>query len=177
VILTGIQHFKRQSIFAARISLDKQKQPSYTLRIKNEKNIQYQKNKYMAKYELGDYVFDPKRFFPDSIFSAVTEVRVNSPKIILQEAAARKKRKKLTRDGKLTILAADHPGRMVTRSGDDPIGMCDRQEYLGQVLRVVTNPDVDGIMATTDVIEDLFIVNHLVKQGGGPSFLDAWMKR
>jgi DhnA family fructose-bisphosphate aldolase class Ia len=126
----------------------------------------------MLKYEIGDYAFDLKRFFPDSIFSAITEVRVSSPEIILQEAAARKKRKKLTRDGKLTILAADHPGRMVTRSGDDPIGMCDRQEYLGRALRVVTHPDVDGIMATTDVIEDLFIVNHLVKQGGGPSFLD-----
>jgi DhnA family fructose-bisphosphate aldolase class Ia len=126
----------------------------------------------MANYEVGDYVFDLKRFFPDPIFSAITEVRVNSPEVILQEATARKKRKKLTRDGMLTILAADHPGRMVTRSGDDPVGMCDRQEYLGRVLRVVTNPDVDGIMATTDVIEDLFIVNHLVKQGGGPSFLD-----
>jgi DhnA family fructose-bisphosphate aldolase class Ia len=126
----------------------------------------------MANYEVGNYVFSLKRFFPDPIFNAITEVRVNSPEIILQEAAARKKRKKLTRDGKLTILAADHPARMVTRSGDNPIGMCDRQEYLGRVLRVVTNPDVDGIMATTDVIEDLFIVNHLVKQGGGPSFLD-----
>jgi len=126
----------------------------------------------MAKYEVGDYVFDLKRFFPDPIFNAITEVRVGSPEIILRTAVARKKRKKLTRDGKLTILAADHPGRMVTRSGDDPIGMCDRQEYLGRVLRVVTHPDVDGIMATTDVIEDLFIVDHLVKQGGGPSFLD-----
>jgi DhnA family fructose-bisphosphate aldolase class Ia len=126
----------------------------------------------MANYQVGNYVFDLKRFFPDSIFSAITETRVNSPEVILQEATARKRRKKLTRDGKLTILAADHPARMVTRSGDDPIGMCDRQEYLGRVLRVVTNPDVDGIMATTDVIEDLFIVNHLVKQDGGPSFLD-----
>jgi hypothetical protein len=126
----------------------------------------------MANYEIGNYVFDLKRFFPDALFEAVTEVRVSSPEVILQEAAARKKRDRLTRDGRLTILAADHPGRMVTRSGDDPIGMCDRQEYLGRVLRVVTNPDVDGIMATTDVIEDLFIVNHLVRKGGGPSFLD-----
>jgi hypothetical protein len=55
----------------------------------------------MAKYEVGDYVFDLKRFFPDPIFSAITEVRVGSPEIILRTAAARKKRKKLTRDGKL----------------------------------------------------------------------------
>jgi DhnA family fructose-bisphosphate aldolase class Ia len=126
----------------------------------------------MASYEAGNYVFDLKRFFPDSLFDAITEVRVGCPEAIVQEAVARKKRNRLTRDGKLTILAADHPGRMVTRLYDDPIGMCDRQEYLGRVLRVVTNPNVDGIMATTDVIEDLFIVNHLVRKGGGPSFLD-----
>src|SRR4030042_1471239 len=100
----------------------------------------------MAKYEVGDYAFDLKRFFPDPIFNAITEVRVSKPEIILREAAARKKRKKLTRDGKLTILAADHPGRMVTRSGDDPIGMCDRQGDLGPGPRAVTHPDGDGIM-------------------------------
>ena len=126
----------------------------------------------MMKYTVGDYGFDLKRYFPDAIFKKITEIRVNSPEVILREAGARKRRKGLTRDGKLTILAADHPARMVTRSGDDPVGMGDRQEYLGRVLRVVTHPDVDGVMATTDVIEDLFIVNHLVKQGGGPSFLD-----
>jgi DhnA family fructose-bisphosphate aldolase class Ia len=126
----------------------------------------------MAKYAVGDYVFDLKKFFPDSLFRAITEVRVNSPEVIRQEAAARKKREKLTRDGRLTILAADHPARMVNRSGDDPIAMSDRQEYLGRVLRIATNRDFDGIMATTDVIEDLFIDNHLVKKGGGPSFLD-----
>lgn len=126
----------------------------------------------MANYETGDYVFDLKKFFPDRIFNAITEVRVNNPEVILQEAAARRKRKTLTKDGKLTVLAADHPARMVIKSGDNPIAMSDRQEYLGRVLRIATNPDFDGIMATTDIIEDLFIVNHLVKKGGGPSFLD-----
>ncbi len=126
----------------------------------------------MARYAAGDYVFDLKRFFPDEVFRAITEVRVSNPEVILQEAAARKRRKKLTKDGKLAILAADHPARMITKSGDDPIAMADRQEYLGRVLRIATNPDFDGIMATTDVVEDLLIVNHLVKKGGGPSFLD-----
>lgn len=126
----------------------------------------------MKKYQLGDYSFSLKKFFPMTIFDAITEVRVHDPGIILKEAKGRKRRKKLTRDGKLVILAADHPGRMVTRSEEDPIAMGDRQEYLGRVLRVVTDPSVDGIMATTDILEDLFIVNHLVKEKGGPSFLD-----
>jgi len=50
--------------------------------------------------------------------------------------------------------------------------MGDRQEYLGRVLRVITNPLFDGVMGPPDLIEDLMIVNHLVKGGGGSSFLD-----
>ena len=124
------------------------------------------------KSAAGNAAFDLKRFFPDAIYNAITETRVMRPETILRAAVARKRRQKLTRDGRLTILAADHPGRMITRSGDDPLGMSDRQEYLGRILRVVTNPDIDGVMGTTDIIEDLLIVDDLVKKGGGPSFLD-----
>lgn len=34
------------------------------------------------------------------------------------------------------VLSADHPGKLITKSGDDPIAMGDRQEYLGRVLIV-----------------------------------------
>ncbi|OGF48475.1 MAG: hypothetical protein A2452_11805 [Candidatus Firestonebacteria bacterium RIFOXYC2_FULL_39_67] len=126
----------------------------------------------MAAYQVGNYEFKLSQFFTKKMFDAITDVRVDSPEVILKEAKERKKRKKITKDGKLTILAADHPGRMVNKNGDDPIAMSDRHQYLGRVLRVITHPDFDGIMATTDVIEDLFIINYLVKKNGGPSFLD-----
>jgi hypothetical protein len=38
----------------------------------------------MANYDIDDYLFDLKRFFPDPIFSAITEVRVGSPESILR---------------------------------------------------------------------------------------------
>ncbi|MFH1074559.1 MAG: hypothetical protein V1752_05665 [Candidatus Firestonebacteria bacterium] len=126
----------------------------------------------MAAYQVGNYEFKLEQFFTKKMFNAVTEVRVDSPEVILKEAKLRKRRKKITKDGKITVLAADHPGRMVNKNGDDPVAMSDRHQYLGRVLRVVTNPDVDGIMATTDIIEDLIIVNYLVKKNGGKSFLD-----
>jgi hypothetical protein len=47
------------------------------------------RREFMEKYEVGDYCFDLKRFFPDAIFSAITEVRVGSPEIILRTAAVR----------------------------------------------------------------------------------------
>jgi DhnA family fructose-bisphosphate aldolase class Ia len=127
----------------------------------------------MAKYSITGYKFDLPAFFPMSIFDQITEARVERPGVIMEEAEARQRRPYLTEDGKLTILAADHPARMVTNFGADATAMGDRQQYLGRILRVVTSPGVDGVMGTTDVLEDLLIVNHLVKEAGGAGFLDG----
>lgn len=124
-------------------------------------------------YVVGDYKFDVKKFFPDPIFEAITDIRVDQPEIIETHAKRRKRRPNLTRDGKLTILAADHPGRGVTVLGDDPFKMANRQEYLGRILRVLIATDFDGFMSTADMIEDLLIIDYLVQKGGGPSFLDG----
>ncbi|MDH4179934.1 MAG: hypothetical protein OEV33_05440, partial [Armatimonadota bacterium] len=126
----------------------------------------------MITYSLEDYVFDLAAFFPISMFDRVTEVRVRRHQLILQEAARRKRRTDLAPEGRLVLLAADHPARMLTAVGENPIAMGDRQQYLGRVLRIVTVPGVDGVIATTDIIEDLLIVNALVREAGGPSFLD-----
>lgn len=123
-------------------------------------------------YALGDYHFDVDDFFPVELLAAVTEVRVSQPHIIEAEAQARRRRLKLTTDGRLTILAADHPARMVTKVGDDALVMGNRQEYLGRILRVVTSDQIDGVMGTPDIIEELLIVNHLARRVGKPAFMD-----
>jgi len=123
-------------------------------------------------YEIGDYKFRTEEFFTPEIMAKITEIRVHNPDVIYEEAEARRTRKSLTLDGKLTILAADHPARRVTTVGDDPLAMGDRLEYLGRILRVITGDEFDGVMGPPDIIEDLFIVSHLVKQGGGKGFLD-----
>ena len=125
-----------------------------------------------AIYSVQDYLFGLEYFFPISIFEKITDIRVNSPEVIEHQAKARKRRKKLTLDGKLTILAGDHPGRGVTALGADPLRMGNRYEYLARILRVLTTTDFDGFMSTPDMIEDLFIVDYLVQEGGGSSFLD-----
>jgi len=127
----------------------------------------------MASYTIGDYTFRTAAFFPERLFHALTDLRVKGAADIIQrEADCRQRRPSLTLDGKLTILAADHPGRMVTNVGDDPIALANRFEYLGRVLRVITDPSFDGLMGTPDVIEDVFLVNYLFKERGGKSFLD-----
>ncbi|RPI35077.1 MAG: hypothetical protein EHM70_00760 [Chloroflexota bacterium] len=123
-------------------------------------------------YSVENYVFNLEYFFPMEIFKKITNIRVSSPEVIEQQAKARKQRKKLTLDGKLTILAADHPGRGVTALGADPLRMGNRYEYLGRIIRVLTTTKFDGFMSTPDMIDDLLIVDYLVQKGGGPSFLN-----
>ncbi len=116
--------------------------------------------------------FSPERYFPRALFDRITEIRVSRPEVIEHEAQARRRREHLTLDGRLTILAADHPARMVLGAGDDPLAMANRWTLLARVLRVLTAPEWDGVMATPDIIEELLIINHLDRTGGKPGFLD-----
>lgn len=125
-----------------------------------------------TEYTTSGYRFDLEAFFPARIFERITEVRVDEPQIIEQHAQTRRQRDKLAPDGRLTILAADHPGRGVTGIGSDPFIMGDRQQLLGRIMRVLLATEFDGFMSTPDMIEDLLILDYLVQQGGGPSFLD-----
>jgi hypothetical protein len=126
----------------------------------------------MATLPRGKHLFSPEEFLPSRWIEAITDVRVDRPGIVFEEAARRRKRARLTLDGKLVILATDHPGRRVTALGSDPLAMGDRHGYLARALRVLTTPGCDGIMGTTDFMEDLLIVNALVREAGGESLLD-----
>ena len=121
---------------------------------------------------MGDYQFNVNEFFPEHILEMITEVRACRPEIIQRQAQIRKRRRRLAPRGKLTILAADHPGRGATSLGDDPWRMANRREYLARILRVLTQSNFDGFMSTPDMVEDLLILDYLVQQAAGPSFLD-----
>ncbi len=118
------------------------------------------------------YVFQPADYLPKKLFEAITEIRVQQPELILEEARRRRRRARLTLDGRLMILATDHPGRRVTALEGNPLAMGDRHSYLARALRVLLSPGCDGIMGTTDFMEDLLILNALVRQAGGESLLD-----
>lgn len=95
----------------------------------------------------------------EALFARLTEIRVNDPDCAFRAALSRERRTKLTLDGKLNILAADHPARRVTGAGGNPLGMSDRHDYLARIVRVLMGGSVDGVMATMDIIEDLLILD------------------
>ena len=116
--------------------------------------------------------FNDREFLPASALTRITETRVADPECSLRAARMRKRRDTLTPDGRLNILAADHPARRVTKVGDDSLKMADRHDYLARIVRVLQSDTVDGVMATMDVIEDLLILHHLLLEAGGPALLD-----
>ncbi len=57
---------------------------------------------------------------PAASFEEITELRIHRPGLIEGQARRRKKRARLTRDGRLVMVALDHPARGVTQiRGDD----------------------------------------------------------
>lgn len=116
--------------------------------------------------------FDLESFFPRSVMDAITEVRVTRPEVLEKSAAQRKRRKSLTRNGRLNMLACDHPGRGVTGVLNSPTLMGNRQHYMGRAVRALLHPSFDGVMAHTDLVEDLLILDFLLQERGGPSLLN-----
>src|SRR3972149_11528968 len=117
--------------------------------------------------------FDPSLFLPERVISRLTDVRVTDPDRVLRAAERRERRSRLTADGRLNIVAADHPARRVTRAGEDRLAMADRHGYLSRVVRAVMAATVDGVMATMDIIEDLLVLDDLLSEAGGPRLLDG----
>ena len=116
--------------------------------------------------------FDARAYLPREIYEAITDLRVRQPGFPDGEADRRTRRRVAAPDGKLIILAADHPGRASLKIQDDPLAMADRHEFLARILRVLSHPGVDGFMSTPDVVEDLLILSGLIRERGGQSPLD-----
>ncbi len=118
-------------------------------------------------------MFNSREFLPDVLIARVVDKRVTDPEYSLRVAGSRVRRASLTLDGKLNILAADHPARRVTKVADDGIAMADRRDYLARIIRVMQAGDVDGLMATMDIVEDLLTIHGLLRESGGEGLVDG----
>jgi DhnA family fructose-bisphosphate aldolase class Ia len=116
--------------------------------------------------------FDARTYLPRELYEGITDIRVRQPAFADGEADRRSRRRVLVPDGKLVILAADHPGRASLKIQDDLVAMADRHEFLARILRVLSHPGIDGFMSTPDVVEDLLILGGLIRERGGQSPLD-----
>jgi len=118
-------------------------------------------------------MFSAQQFLPTAVLDKLTDTRVRDPEFAWRSARRRIRRDGIAPGGKLNLLAADHPARRVTKVGDNALAMCDRHEYLARILRVLAAERVDGVMATMDILEDLLIVDGLLREAGGVPLLDG----
>jgi DhnA family fructose-bisphosphate aldolase class Ia len=117
-------------------------------------------------------MFSSRQFLPDAVMARITETRVADPEFSWRAAQARVRRERLVPSGRLNILAADHPARRVTKVGGDSLVMADRPDYLARIVRVLTAAGMDGLMATMDILEDLFTLDAVIREAGGNPLLD-----
>ncbi|QBE50279.1 deoxyribose-phosphate aldolase [Leucobacter triazinivorans] len=82
-------------------------------------------------------------------------MRAADPAGIGRALAERKRREVIRGDGRLFIVAADHPARGAVAVGADPTAMADRYELLERMALAVSRPGVDGVLGTPDIIDDL----------------------
>jgi len=91
----------------------------------------------------------------------LNEVRARRPQAVAEAAAARVRRPLLGEDGRLLIVAADHPARGALGVRDDPAAMASRTELLERLRTALARPGVDGVLATPDIVEDLLLLGDL----------------
>lgn len=64
-------------------------------------------------------------------------------------------------DGRLLLIAADHPARGALGVGAHPMAMANRVDLLDRLVRALDRPGVDGVLGTPDIIEDLALLGRL----------------
>ncbi|MEO7069562.1 MAG: deoxyribose-phosphate aldolase [Nostocoides sp.] len=64
-------------------------------------------------------------------------------------------------DGRLLVIAADHPARGALAVRGDWTAMASRTALLERVATALSRPGVDGILGTADILEDLLLAGLL----------------
>lgn len=95
------------------------------------------------------------RYLSEDDFAALRAMRAGDPGAITATLTGRTRRPVLRGDGRLLIVAADHPARGALAVGSAPTAMADRYELLDRLAIALSRPGVDGVLGTADIIDDL----------------------
>jgi len=97
----------------------------------------------------------------DSMWADLLDVRAIDPGRFAELATGRRRRPLLGADGRLFLLAADHPARGSLGVRADPLALADRRDLLERLLTGLADPRVDGLLASPDIIEELLVLDGL----------------
>lgn len=94
-------------------------------------------------------------------FQTLRDARARRPFAIQDALGSRTRRDILRGDGRVFIVAADHPARGALAVGRNPNAMADRYELLERLAIALERPGVDGVLGTPDIIDDLAVLGLL----------------
>jgi hypothetical protein len=91
----------------------------------------------------------------------LTEIRAREPGRIQEAWSNRSRRPLLGTDGRLLVVAADHPARGALGVRSDAMAMAHRGELLERLAIALSRPGVDGVLGTPDILDDLLLMGAL----------------
>ncbi len=95
-------------------------------------------------------------------YATLRSLRAEDPDAVIRAAAERvRPTSLLPGDGKLMLIAADHPARNAFAVDGDPMAMADREVLLDRLVEAIGRPGVDGVLGTADILDDLLLLGVL----------------
>ncbi|HIZ97353.1 MAG TPA: deoxyribose-phosphate aldolase [Candidatus Janibacter merdipullorum] len=91
----------------------------------------------------------------------LTGIRAADPGAIARGWAQRSRRPLLADDGRMLLVAADHPARGALGVRGDALAMGSRSGLLERLATALSQPGVDGVLGTPDVLDDLLLMGAL----------------
>lgn len=88
-------------------------------------------------------------------YNELIQARLRSPESFKKALVNRKRRKLVGKDGRMLIAAADHTARGIISAGKEKFVIANRRMLLDRLLRTLSNPKVDGVLASADIVEEL----------------------
>ncbi|QEN13550.1 Cgl0159 family (beta/alpha)8-fold protein [Mycolicibacterium sp. ELW1] len=94
-------------------------------------------------------------------YADITDLRAADPAAIARAWQERTTRPVVRGNGRLMIVAADHPARGALAVGARPTAMNSRTDLLDRLRAALADPGVDGVLATSDILDDLLLLGAL----------------
>ena len=88
--------------------------------------------------------------------AALTRLRAADPGAIPRAWKGRRRAERPA-DGRLLIVAADHPARGALGVRGNATAMASRADLLDRLALALSRPGVDGVLGTADILEDLLL--------------------
>jgi hypothetical protein len=99
---------------------------------------------------------------PDAAWEKLLRLRATDPAAVANAYAKRQRPDSiLSERGTLFLVAADHTARGALGTGGNALAMANRRSLLARLTAALAHPDVDGVLGTADIVEELLLLGAL----------------